>query len=219
MSDTGETPAIGKPTQASEAAGAVGKLNKGQGLVAAFRAARISQRPALKAGLRHSRTALRQERLQRLGLPETTQAASVAPTDAAAHDDTDPASKPEPAPPPAAGTSVFATYLDRAETPAEPAPAAAEAAPAQQAPGPDAAPPDSAAHMAAAPEPEPRLPLSSIGFGPGMMIRMSHLGIESVQELAAADPTWLRGALGDISRLINVDLWIASARNACSKAA
>jgi predicted RecB family nuclease len=65
-----------------------------------------------------------------------------------------------------------------------------------------------------APSPPPRA-LASIGFGPGMTIRLSQVGIETVSDLAQANPAALRHALGDISQLINVDVWIASAQAAC----
>ena len=54
--------------------------------------------------------------------------------------------------------------------------------------------------------------LAEIGFGPGMRIRLGHLGLHSVGDLAAADAARLRLALGDISRLIDVEAWISSAR-------
>jgi hypothetical protein len=60
----------------------------------------------------------------------------------------------------------------------------------------------------------PTLPLSAIGFGPGMVIRFRQLGILSAADLAASDPAALRTALGDITRLINVDVWIATAQKA-----
>ncbi len=200
-------------TEINDLAGAGGKLNKGQGLVAAFRAARISQRPALKTELRKGRVALRQERLNRLGRQEPPAEAAAPAQDAAVPEEMAITAKPDPAP--ASGTSVFASFLDSAEPP----PDAVEtlAAAPQPAPTPEEKAPEAEPEVAV--DPAPRIPLSTIGFGPGMMIRMSHLGIETVQELAVADPAWLRGALGDISRLINVELWIASARNACSKAA
>ena len=213
MTDTGESSASG------------GKVNKGLGLVAAFRAARMSQRPALQSELRSSRAALRQERLDRLGRRTPLAALATAPPTETMADDA--AAKPEPAPAPVTGSSMFATFLNRAEELPAPS-AAAEAARASQATAPAA--PETVAtvpleveaasppEQPPTPEQPPRVPLSTIGFGPGMMIRMSHLGIETVQELAVADPAWLRTALGDISRLINVELWIASARNACSQA-
>jgi hypothetical protein len=204
-------------TDKGEMTGGDGKLNKGQGLVAAFRAARIAQRPALKTELRTGRAALRQERLSRIGRVEPPAASGAPPQDAAEVEDIAVAAKPELAPAPTTGTSVFATFLDDAEAPPNVVGVQAVQAPPEPAPPCDAAACDPAPEESAVPAPP--IPLSSIGFGPGMMIRMSHLGIESVQELAAADPAWLRGALGDISRLINVELWIASARNACSQAA
>jgi len=63
---------------------------------------------------------------------------------------------------------------------------------------------------------EPALPLSAIGFGPGMTIRLGQLGIETVSQLAAADPGWLRTSLGDLSQLVHAELWIATARKACA---
>ena len=67
----------------------------------------------------------------------------------------------------------------------------------------------------APPAPSAPRALSSIGFGPGMTIRLSQVGIETISDLAQANPAALRHALGDISQLINVDVWIASAQAAC----
>jgi hypothetical protein len=50
-------------------------------------------------------------------------------------------------------------------------------------------------------------------------MRFRQLGIETAADLAAADSASLRSALGDITRLINVDIWIASAQKACAEAA
>jgi len=59
----------------------------------------------------------------------------------------------------------------------------------------------------------PREPsLAEIGFGPGMSIRLGQLGVHDIGDLAAADAARLRVALGDISRLIDVEAWINSAR-------
>ncbi|MEJ1975996.1 MAG: hypothetical protein WDN49_07685 [Acetobacteraceae bacterium] len=55
-------------------------------------------------------------------------------------------------------------------------------------------------------------PLSEMGFGPGMLIRLGQLGLYSVGDLARSDASELRAALGDISRLINVEAWINQAR-------
>jgi hypothetical protein len=189
-----------------------GNRNKGQSLVAAFRAARLSQRPSLRNELRANREALRQERLSRLGRPEP-QATQSTLTETLPIEENPAAEKPEQTASPASAASVFASYIGsgevKAATPEPVADAAASvplAAAAQAAPAPEA-------------QPAPRIPLSAIGFGPGMMIRLSQLGIETASDLAAADASSLRSALGDISRLINVDLWIASAQDACTKAA
>jgi len=71
-------------------------------------------------------------------------------------------------------------------------------------------PPEAAPHQ---PPPE-ALTLSAIGFGPGMVIRFRQLGIVTAADLAASDPATLRTALGDITRLINVNDWIATAQKA-----
>ena len=55
-------------------------------------------------------------------------------------------------------------------------------------------------------------PLAEIGFGPGMLIRLSQLGLYTTGDLAQADAAHLRVALGDISRLVDVEAWIASAQ-------
>lgn len=62
----------------------------------------------------------------------------------------------------------------------------------------------------ARPATHPPLPLP--GMGPGMVLRLRHLGIESTAQMAEADPAALRRALGPISRLVNVEGWIAAAR-------
>jgi hypothetical protein len=55
-------------------------------------------------------------------------------------------------------------------------------------------------------------PLAEIGFGPGMLIRLSQLGLHTTTDLARADAGQLRVALGDISRLVDVETWISHAR-------
>lgn len=61
--------------------------------------------------------------------------------------------------------------------------------------------------------PPPPLPtLAEIGFGQGMLIRLNQVGLRTVTDLAHADPADLRAALGDSSRLIDIDIWIARAR-------
>lgn len=51
-------------------------------------------------------------------------------------------------------------------------------------------------------------------LGPGMLLRLRHLGFASPLDLADAQPEQLREALGQISRLIDVEAWIANARRA-----
>lgn len=57
-------------------------------------------------------------------------------------------------------------------------------------------------------------PLAEIGLGPGMIIRLSQLGVHSRTDLANADAGKLRDALGEISRLVDVESWIKHARSA-----
>jgi hypothetical protein len=56
-------------------------------------------------------------------------------------------------------------------------------------------------------------PLAEIGFGPGMLIRLSQLGLHTTADLAQANAGELRAALGDISRLVDVETWISNARH------
>jgi hypothetical protein len=189
-------------------------LNRGQSLVARYREARLQQRPALQTDLRNDRAALRQSRLARL--------ARQAPQTAAPPANTAPPAAAAPHPPrdslsPQPGPSVFAQFIDHAlgqvqqasaEPERSPDPPQASAAPPEDSPQPD---------ITHAETPPPSL--TAIGFGPGMVIRFRQLGVETAADLATADPTSLREALGDISRLINVEFWIESARSACEKAA
>jgi predicted flap endonuclease-1-like 5' DNA nuclease len=193
--------------------------NAGLSLVAAFRAARIQQRPALQTGLRASRQGLRQERLARLGKPVALPAKAVeAPVSAAGAS----APREEMAPDPCAGQSVFARFVDGAQAAAptimatKPAPASSPAQPAEIPPAEPLLAEPAPSEPAPAEAPPTAPPLSAIGFGPGMVIRFRQLGIETAADLAAADADSLRTALGDITRLINVDIWIASAQKACS---
>ena len=106
---------------------------------------------------------------------------------------------------PETGQSIFAGFCGHVETCAPTHPD--DCAPQQNDTAPEMSAPSDHDTPAAA-----SLPLSAIGFGPGMTIRMRQVGIETVSDLAASEPAALRSALGDISQLINVDLWIASAR-------
>jgi hypothetical protein len=60
----------------------------------------------------------------------------------------------------------------------------------------------------------PALPKLVVGFGPGMLLRLRQLGYRTPNDLADADPDALRAALGEISRLLDVEAWIESARAA-----
>ena len=50
------------------------------------------------------------------------------------------------------------------------------------------------------------------GLGPGVSLRLARLGYRTIADLSAADPELLRRALGEISRLLDVEQWIAHAR-------
>jgi len=87
----------------------------------------------------------------------------------------------------------------------------AEPAPADEAIDQPVVPEDSGA-------PLPRTlhrPLAESGFGAGMVIRLGQLGLHTTGDLAQADVAQLRAALGDISRLVDVEGWIHNARREC----
>jgi predicted flap endonuclease-1-like 5' DNA nuclease len=183
--------------------------SKGQSLVEAFRQARINQRPALRIELRESRAALHQTRLEQLG----RRGASAVFQQPEQEPVRLPSGATEAAHPPAsaeAANSVFATFCVAPTAPAVAPMQGDDAVALAEAPPQPAAPTKAAESVV-----ENILPLSVIGFGPGMTIRMSQLGIETVSQLAAADPDWLRASLGDLSQLVHAELWIASARKAC----
>ena len=173
--------------------------NKGQTLVDAFRAQRLSARPALRAELHGNRQILQRQRLDGLGLGAREPAPAAAPSKIA---DLIIRSCGEPANSDADG-SIFATYCDAA---AAPPPLTGAVPPAT---------PPPAENASVAPIMSEPMPLSVIGFGPGMTMRMGQLGIMCVADLAAADAGSLGAALGDLSELVHADLWIASARKAC----
>ena len=50
------------------------------------------------------------------------------------------------------------------------------------------------------------------GLGPGVSLRLARLGYRTLADLSAADPELLRRALGEISRLLDIEQWIAHAR-------
>ena len=55
--------------------------------------------------------------------------------------------------------------------------------------------------------------LARIGLGPSMLLRLSQIGLNSVHDIAQANPEDLRAALGGSSRLLNVEAWISNARH------
>jgi hypothetical protein len=97
----------------------------------------------------------------------------------------------------------------------EPPPPMADTPPATQAP--TAAPmvaPTSAAMAAADPEATcfaAAQEWTTAALGPGMLERLRLLGYARLTDLAHAEPAALRHALGDVSRLLNIEGWIAAA--------
>lgn len=193
--------------------------SKGMMMIAAYRQERLRQRPILRSSLRESHEARRLER-EGAAKPEPPAAAP------------EPALPPEERHPAAAQPlqtgSVFASYshimaeetapeaaaaIDEvpapAGPPAEDAPGAAPVAASQDEPTAEADAPATPA-MPDSPEFDP--PLAEIGFGPGMLIRMSQIGVRTTRQLAHSDLGELRAALGDISRLVDVEAWIGSAK-------
>ncbi len=136
--------------------------SRGQMMIAAYRAARLSQRPVLQTDLRPAAA-----RMDDLSDVPRGGSAPFQPTG-----------------------SVFASLMNGQ------APIAAEPAPLP----------------VVSPAPPPTL--AEMGFGQGMLIRLSQIGLRTATDLANADPADLRAALGDSSRLIDVDAWIARARRA-----
>jgi len=189
-----------EPPGTDEAAAAEpAKLTAGQRLVASLRAQRITRRTGLQTALKFSRDDLRRERLARLGLATKVPQETVFAAPAA--DET-----PAPAPD-IPRESMFAHLVTTAEAPtAEPI-----AMPDQLAPAATEPPEAVTASPAASAMPSP--PVGALGFGPGMVTRFHQIGIETIADLAGADAAYLRDALGDVSRLINVDAWIATARS------
>jgi hypothetical protein len=211
---------------------------KGMAMIAAYRAERLQRRPLLRTGLRQGRIALRQGREARHPAAEPPADAAPpppAPEPAAAATGlvasvfaglvslavaereneaagSIAAAAPEPAP------AETAAPEPAAQEPAAPEPAAPEtmipqAVTLPQAAAPEAtvaAPPDEPADPPAELPADP--PLAEIGFGQGMLIRLSQLGLHTIGDLARADPAGLRLALGDISRLVDVETWINNAR-------
>lgn len=171
-------------------------VSKGKLLIAAYRADRLAQRPVLRTSLLQTH------------LPRQAVRGSIAP-----------AAEPEPAilaQAPAIPIAALPEPEDETLVSADPAnstPAAPVADPAAEQPSNDTVAEEMAGGTETAVD-DP--PLAEIGFGPGMLIRLSQLGVQTTGDLAQADAAVLRAALGDISRLVDVEAWIASARLAAS---
>jgi hypothetical protein len=178
-------------------------------MIASYRAARLRERPALRDGLRQSLLGLRRAREERLiKQPPPAEPAGGKTTP---HDGADVV-----APDPAEAASIFAGLVSLAV-----AERGGEMAASPSLETPDTQPvvdPVAEAAMEARLDtpPDPPVaadpPLAEIGFGPGMLIRLSQLGLHTIGDLAQADASKLRAALGDISRLVDVETWINNAR-------
>jgi hypothetical protein len=172
---------------------------KGMRMIAAYRAERLSQRPVLRTALHQSHVARRAARCPGGTAPDAPPA-----PEAEAPEASPPAA---PAPGAAAPGSVFASLVSGAD--AERRQAAGRDATLPEPPAPEQSEPEQSGPAASLPY-DP--PLAEIGFGPGMLIRLSQLGLRTTGDLAHADAAELRAALGEISRLVDVEAWIASAR-------
>ncbi|HQT76124.1 MAG TPA: hypothetical protein PLD10_03645 [Rhodopila sp.] len=176
-------------------------LPKGLRMIAAYRAERLKQRPVLRTALHASHVARRAARSNEV--PAEHDAAGPQPVDTHTVQTM--------AETPTAG-SVFASLVNRAAVEPTVPDHLAQAGPAID--GPEelekAAPAatDAAVTRTAAYDP----PLAEIGFGPGMLIRLSQLGLHTTADLARADAQQLRAELGEISRLVDVEAWICHAR-------
>lgn len=116
---------------------------------------------------------------------------------------------------PAERASVYASLLRDAGVGNPPAEAPMSEPDAADSPAPEPALPEPASSEAAA---APTLDLSEIAeLGPGMRARLRLLGCLDIADLAQAEPGPLREALGEISRLLNVEAWIAEARRLAAR--
>lgn len=197
--------------------------SKGMTMIAAYRAARLRQRSVLQTSLHDSHVALKAVRCQGQAAAEpagatTGETPAPAAVAAASPGVTEPASI-------SFGPTGLAVPGKRVETTQTPADAAALVAQGLPPDGAAVAPSNDAASDDAAPAPAEPVeatphdrPLAEIGFGPAMLIRLSQLGFRTTGDLAHADANELRAALGDISRLVDVEGWIASARSTASTA-
>jgi hypothetical protein len=226
-------------------------VSKGMALIAAYRAARIAGRPAMRRELQLARKRMREELGRGKRLCGTVPEGAIG--DAAKIEG--PVGLHAPGAETRAEGSVFAGLMDAAlPPPTLPARIMAEAlappfgaempvpvlplatniaaeipapmpippepiVPESLVPGQEpaaAAPQPATMEAEVAPEPVPPPGLDVLGLGPGMLIRLGQLGIHNAADLAASEVSNVRGALGDISRLINVEAWIDRARAACA---
>jgi hypothetical protein len=184
----------------------------GRSLIAAYRAARLSQRSALR---QQSNASLRAARSS-LAAPDPTAEAtpgplepSPAPTPVAAHE-------------PAVEQSIFARLLSHAPVTAPVPPSCApqglklslETSPGSALAIPNVAGPAGMEPRSGAKTNSAGQPLSVLGFGPGMLIRLGQIGLRTTDDLARANAADLRLALGEISRLADIEMWIVAARRA-----
>ena len=171
-------------------------LAKGLSLVAAYRAERLNQRAVLRGSLQQLRMARQAARTEEAD----EQAAMMTP--ASPSDDV--ALVPETTGMPPSG-SVFASLVSSAASERQDTSRGGFAATEP------AMPTKSARAMIT------DAPLSEIGFGPGMLLRLSQLGLHTTADLARADAKQLRAELGEISRLVDVETWITHARQMTSR--
>jgi hypothetical protein len=150
-------------------------------MIAAYRAARLSQRPVLRTDLHPASSVNGPAGSARLDDPSDTVRGGSAPFQPSG--------------------SVFASLMNGQ------APIATEA-PVQTVASPVPTPPEPAVKPVA-----PKPTLAEMGFGQGMLLRLSQIGLRTVADLARADPADLRAALGDSSRLVDVDAWVIRARH------
>jgi hypothetical protein len=182
-------------------------LSKGVMMIAAYRAARLGQRPRLPTSLPQFRTPV----------PEGQVPEDPRPAEPGQPSPTTPATglAPEMKDTPSIFANLVNSGVAEISTGIVTKRADLEAA--------DDHPPSTAEAQLPTDYPEPAVPeaadvvlhdppLAEIGFGPGMLIRLSQLGLHTMSDLARSDATQLRAALGDISRLLDVEAWIGSAR-------
>lgn len=190
--------------------------SKGMAMIAAYRAERLTQRPVLRTTLRDSHVA---RRAARIGDQPPAEAGQPPIADVPV------ATAPVAEPPTKGAASVFAGLVSAVAEQEQ------EASRPQNTEAADEVPPEAfiAEPETVTDEPQPAdpvapeapydPPLAEIGFGPGMLIRLSQLGLHTTSDLAQANAGQLRSELGEISRLVDVDAWIKSARQTSRTAA